>query len=151
MSGATTSHKGSMGAAEKPGNPPLPKDRRDFNRHWKSVQLSGCRWGKAQFDKNKYIHDAENTVKNCWIKKDTTPLRPRKEKRQMAESTAGIRCEVGKHRRCQQDVLKGLWGISVKAQKLQAPGDGGRDRVAEAVIHHGPIFLCPLERVREQI
>lgn len=34
---------------------------------------------------------------------------------QMVESTTGIRCEVGEHQRCQQVVLKGLWGISVMA------------------------------------
>lgn len=34
---------------------------------------------------------------------------------QMVASTTGIRCELGEHQRCQQDVLKGLCGISVMA------------------------------------
>lgn len=80
--------------------------------------------------------------KSCWIKKETTSLHPRKEKGRMAESTAGIRCEVGEHQHGQQDVLKGLRGITVMAADVLGC-------VAEAVIHHDAILLCQLERVRE--
>ena len=65
--------------------------------------------------RTKHVHGTWGIDKNCWIRKETTSPHPGKAQVQMVESTTGIRCEVGEHQRCQQDVLKGLSGISVMA------------------------------------
>lgn len=70
---------------------------------------------KISSSEKKHVHCTWSIDKNGWIRKETTSPYPGKEQMQMVESTTGIRCEVGGHQHCQQDVLKGLWGISAMA------------------------------------
>lgn len=102
----------SMAAAERPGNLPHFQRQKGLQQ---ALEVFGWVATSEEGLGLTGINISMDTDKSCWIKKETTSPHPRKEKGQMAESTAGIRCELGEHQRCQQDVLKGLWGICVMA------------------------------------
>lgn len=101
--------------AETPDNLPLSESWSTFNKQEKAVQLNSYKWGNIQLGENKEINGTLGIDKNCWGKKETTSPHPGKEHMQIVVSATGIRCEVGEHQCCQQDALKGLWGISAMA------------------------------------
>lgn len=145
MSGASTSHISSMDA-EKSDNLPLSENWRNFNTHWKSVQVNGYKWGNIQQWEQTHSLYMEYWQERLYKERNyLTTSRKRADANgwehhwdQMwggRASALSARCI----KRTLRDQCNGCW----------CSGDGGRDCVAETAIHHDPIFICQLERVRE--